>query len=155
VDRYEVGETMALLGTTPVTSTNEYFDVTGICKSAATVGAIIVKSQGTVVARISPTTRRASYPWIRFLRTPAAGTHFLVGVQTTPPQLSDPYQAPPPSVPIDFLIWAAAGDIFWQLHEGDRAQLATRRALDIAKDQRGAEMLFGDSCFQIVPEEHD
>lgn len=155
LDHYDAGETVNLVGTTPATTTNSYYRPDSICANDDHDGVIRVKSQGTVVGRIGPFERYSSYPWVRFMDIPSSGVVFRCGVYTRPAQLVNAYQAPPAAVDPDYLVWASAGDIFWQTKEGDRSVGAFRKARDIAKERKGVEMLFGDFDAQIVPQERD
>jgi hypothetical protein len=152
---YETGETINLVGVTPVTSTLEYYGLSSISKSDESNGVVRVKSAGGLVGLIGPTEREARYPWIKFMDIPAANTIFRCGVYTQPKPLVRAYQAPPASIEGDYLVWMAASDVFWQLHEGDRAVGAMRKAKDIARDRAGVELMFGDYDAQIVPTERD
>lgn len=53
----------------------------------------------------------------------------------------------------DFLIWAAAADIHWQLREGTRGTAARRRADKIAAEHADKEKMFGDWSGRMVPED--
>jgi len=152
---YDTGETINLVGVSPVTSTLEYQNMSSISKSDESIGVVRVKSNGSLVGLIGPDQQEARYPWIQFMDVPAALTVFRTGVYREPRPLVRAYQAPPPAVEQDYIVWQASSDIFWQLHEGDRAVGAMRKARDIAKDRRGVELRFGDYDAQIVPTERD
>jgi hypothetical protein len=154
-DLYELGETFSVVGATPVTGTNTFTRVTSIAKATDITGVLTIQCQGGTVGHIGPYDLESRYPMIELFEIPTANTVFRAGVLTRPPRLTAAYQAPPPSVDSDFLIWAAASDIHYQLGEGERSQAALSKAGAIARERCGVEKMFGDWYGQIVPEEND
>lgn len=152
---YEAGETVNVVGATPVTLSTSFVRVDSICKDADSTGVIKVDSQGSTVALLGPLEREGSYPVVRFMDVPQSGVVFRCGCYTKPSPLVNAYQSPPPAVDADYLIYMAAHEICWQLREGDRSVGSLKKAKDIAKDERSVDMMFGDSNMRIVPEEGD
>jgi hypothetical protein len=151
-DLYEFGETLSVVGATPVTGTAVFTRITSISKASDTTGLIKVDCGGNPVGYIGPYERDAKYPAIELHEIPKANTIFRAGVFVRPPRLTSAYQAPPPSVDTDFLIWAAASDIHYQLGEGERSQAALAKAGSIVREKCSVEKMFGDWYGQIVPE---
>lgn len=153
LDDYAAGEIIVLAGTTPVTSTNGYVRVDSLCKSDDSNGLITIRALGNMVGLISQFDREPKCQVVRFLDIPSSGTVFRCGVYAEPTPLVAAYQAPHPSVDTDYLIWAACGDIHWQLREGSRATGALRKAERIAANAAGIDKMFGDYGGRVVPED--
>lgn len=151
---YEVGETLSIVGTTAATSTNSFYRVDSIAKTDDADGYITVCSCGTPIAVLSPFDDDSQYRKVRLMEIPSAGTEFLYCAYVRPTPLINGAQTPPPSVDQDFLVWAAASDVFWQLKEGQRASGAWKRAEEIARHERGVELGFGDWGGRAVPEDN-
>jgi hypothetical protein len=154
-DLYELGETFSVVGATPVTGSNTFTRVTTISKAADITGVLTIQCQGTTVGHIGPYDLQARYPMVELFEIPKANTQFRARVLVRPPRLTAAYQAPPPSVDTDFLIWAAASDIHYQLGEGERSQAALSKAGAIMRENCAEEKMFGDWYGQIVPETED
>jgi hypothetical protein len=152
-DLYRVGETVNIAGTTPVTTTNSYYNIEAIVKDADTTGYLEVKSQGTVVGRIDRFERSPAHVRVRFMDIPATGTVFKYGAFLKPTPLVNDNQTTHPSVEPDFLIWEAAKDVFWQLREGTRATAAKRQAEEIAGNAMSKDRMFSDWEGRVVPED--
>lgn len=152
-DLYRWGESVSIVGTTPVTTSASYYSLDSIVKDADTDGVLTVESQGTVVARIDPFERESKYVQVSFLQIPVAATVFRYAAYTRPTPLVSAYQTTHPSVEQDYLVWAAAADVHWQLKEGTRGTAAKRRAEEIAAKAMGKERQFGDWSGRLVPED--
>jgi len=151
---FSVGETLSLIGLTAATGTNSFYRIDSICKSDDSDGYITIQANGTdPVAILSPFERESQYRKVRLLDIPAAATEFMYCAYVRPTPLVNGAQTTDPSVDKDFLIWAAASDIFWQLREGDRAKGAWKKAEEIARHERGVERGFGDWSGRVVPED--
>ncbi len=151
-DLYELGETFSVVGATPVTGSNTFTRVTSIAKAADITGVLTIDCQGNTVGHIGPYDLEARYPVVELYEIPKANTVFRARIQTRPPRLTNAYQAPPPSVDTDFMIWAAASDIHYQLGEGERSQAALSKAGAIMRENCAEEKMFGDWYGQLVPD---
>lgn len=151
---YWAGETFNLVGTTVASGTNGFYRVDSIAKTDDAEGYVTVCCAGTPVAVLSPFDTESQYRKVRLMEVPAVGTEFLYCAYVRPTPLVNGSQTPPPSVDSDFLVWAAASDIFWQLKEGQRASGAWKKAEEIARHERGVEMGFGDWHGRVTPEDN-
>jgi hypothetical protein len=154
-DLYEASLSMTLSGATGVTLGTDLVHVESVSVSDYdSSGAVItVNCGGGVVGVIGPGDKRPQHQKIRFFEIPAANTVFRYGALTEPRPLVNASQSAPPEVDSDYLIWGAVADISWQLREGDRAQMAKRKAQQIANERRARERMFGDYGSRIVPED--
>lgn len=150
---YRYGESVNIAGTTPVTTSSNWWRMDAITKDADTTGVLTVKSQGTIVGYIDPFERSPAYCRVRFMDIPATGTQFKYEAYCKPVPLVSDYQTTDPSVEQDFLIWAASADIHWQLREGARGTAARRRADRVAAEHADKEKMFGDWSGRMVPED--
>ena len=150
---HQVVEAIALVGSTPYTTTNCYQRIDSIGKSADCNGIIKVSCGGDVVSMMGPLEAEARYRKIRFMAIPGAGTEFKYFGYTRPPRLVNTAQCPPPSVDPDYLTWFAAADIHFMLREGDRCKYCTERAEKLAARVITKERMFGDTSSRVIPED--
>lgn len=151
---YGMGEVLTLANASGVTSTHSYSKVSAISKSADTLAHVTVMCASSPVAILAPYERETRYPKIRLLDIPTNQPTFIYGAFIQPQPLVHLYQAPSPSVETDFLIWAAAHDIFWQTKEGQRADKAWAMAEQIARHKMGVERAWGDQGVRFIPEDY-
>lgn len=155
VDTYIGGESLVLSGATGVTCTSSFLTIDSIHLSDYPTGTVSVKCGGSTIGIIGPYDTESRYFAGRLMDIPAANTVFLYGaVRIAPPLISDS-QAPPPCVDPDYLVWQAASDIHWQLHEGQRYQEALQKAQHILNERMGTERMGSDQCSRIVPADWD
>lgn len=155
IDTYIGGESLVLSGATGVTTTSGFLTVDSINLSDYPTGVVSVRCGSSVVGLIGPYDKESRYFTARVMDIPAASTSFMYGaVRYAPPLISDS-QAPPPCVDPDYLIWAAASDIHWQLHEGQRYQEALQKANAVLRDRMSTEKQGSDQGLRIVPMDWD
>ncbi len=149
--RFELTESLSVAGT-GVTGTQNFLEVKTINKSIDSVGYFTLYCSGSPVAIIPPYEREPRHRRVRLIDIPIVGTVFTYGAYTQPMPLVHASQSPPQSVDCDFLVYAAAADIFWQTKEGQNADAAWKRAGEIARHVQGSHMQFGEWCGRIIPE---
>ena len=151
VDTYVGGEPLTLSGATGVTTTSSFLTIDSINLSDYPAGVVQVRCGSSVVGVIGPYDKESRYFAARLMDIPSASTAFMYGaVRYAPPLISDS-QAPPPCVDPDFILWHAASDIHWQLHEGERYKEALGKASRILNDRMSTERLGSDQGLRIVP----
>ncbi len=87
-------ETVAMSGTTPVSSVNTYLFVTGVSKIGTWIGTLSVKYGSTVAVSLGPTTYGKQYPTVAFVESPLGGNTYTYTFERTPRILVNDYDLP-------------------------------------------------------------
>ncbi len=87
-------ETVAMSGTTPVSSVNTYLFVTGVSKIGTWIGTLSVKYGSTTAVSLGPTTYGKQYPTVEFVESPLSGNTYTYTFERTPRILVNDYDLP-------------------------------------------------------------
>ncbi len=150
---YFVEEALAINGTGPYSSANQYIRVISIGKDDLTNGDLNVFNGSTLISRVTKNRYRAEYRRIEFLQIPSAGTDIRVGFLERPPALTTSHQQAHPAIDPDYLVWYAAGLIHHAQNQKDMGDLYVARAESKLQDRIYAERMHGDRDLQGIPDQ--
>jgi hypothetical protein len=149
---YEVvHESIALSGTSAVTSTHNYVEVLTIGKANDTTGKVSVRSGGSLLARLNRYETQARYRRIEFIRVPNSGTQFEITALFKPNELEHDSQTPHPSIEGDFLLWSTAGFGLMSIGERQAGLFYLQKAQAILEQTDFRDKNFGDQFHRMIP----
>lgn len=146
-------EDLTLLGTSPVTSTNLFDELTTFSKSTNTAGTVTCRaaSGALPLSRLGRFDNEARYRRLELMRIPAAGSVIELTVQVRPDSLDNDNQSPHPSIDEDFLTWYTAGLGLVSLGERQAGLTFLQKATAILDQVDFRDKAWGDMPNRIIP----
>lgn len=153
LELYEVEETVSISSTATVASSNSFVRVLALQKPRPTNGDLTVTytTGDQRAARLPSWEARPLYPQIQLSLVPSVQATLEVEYFRRPDRLVSENGAIDPSMDEEALIWRAVGNMHWKDQEGQQAETAWRKAVEIVESKKNVEETFGEKDFHVEP----